>query len=592
MKGSPGIELLGEVGVALLAALLGGILARALRLPVLVGYLLAGVAVGPYTPGFIADETLVRLVADLGVALLMFAVGVHFSLDELNQVRRYALVGGAVQIIGTIVLGLLLGLAFGWGVYGGLFLGCALSLSSTAVMMKVLEERGELGATHGSILMGILIVQDLSLVLMIVLLPAFADVQGSGTASAMTGLATALLKAVLFVGAVILLAARVVPAVLDRIARTGARELFLLAVICLCLVAGYAADRMGLGLALGAFLGGLIVSESPYAHEIFTQVRPLRDVFASLFFVSVGMLLNPAFLVENALIVAAVVLAIVIGKAVIAMLPLVLLGVQMRTVLLVGLGLAQIGEFSFVLATVGSANNLIPAEISGVILSSALITILLTPFIYGSAGPLYLGLRRVRSRMRAKRGLVPAEESAEAMTMRPARPSTVPPARVIILGCGRVGRYVSDALRAKDVPHLVVDYDANAIARLKENGVPVVYGDATSEIVLEKAGPEQAELAIVALPEAATTEMVVRCLKEIAPNLPVVARVHRGQDIPRMRAAGADAVIHAEFEAGTEMIRQGLDRLGFSDPEVDSYIEGVRQHRYREEAEGKAVEVW
>ena len=573
MHGSPGVEFLGDIGLVLVAALVGGLVARSLRLPVLVGYLLAGIVVGPHTPGFIADERTVDAVADLGVALLMFAVGVQFSLKELNEVRRIALVGGGVQIGGTILLGFLLGLAFGWGGYGGLFLGCALALSSTAVMMRLLEERGELGTAHGNVMLGILVVQDLSLVFMIVLLPALAAFQSQG-AGALGSVGTALLKALLFLLITILLTTRGVPALLERVARTGSRELFLLMVICLCLVAGYAADRMGLGLALGAFLAGIVVSESSYAHEIFSQVRPLRDVFASLFFVSVGMLLDPRFVVENWSVVAAVVLALLVGKSLITMLPLYLLGVQGRTVVLVGLGLAQIGEFSFVLATVGNAQNLIGSEIAGVILSSALITILLAPFVFGGAGALYQAMNRVPAlarRMNRPGAEVPVSHSAG------------PDARVIILGSGRVGRYVSDALRTKQVPHVVVDYDTNAATRARESGVRVVYGDATSEAVLMQAQPQRAELAVVTLPEAAITEMAVRLLKQMAPNLPVVARVHRGPDIPRLRAAGADAVIHAEFEAGTEMIRQGLDRLGIPDGDVDAYIEQVRQHRYRQE---------
>ncbi|HVK02673.1 MAG TPA: cation:proton antiporter, partial [Armatimonadaceae bacterium] len=460
-------------------------------------------------------------------------------------------------------------------VYGGLFLGCALALSSTAVMLKILEERGELGTAHGTVMLGILVVQDLSLVLMIVLLPALAAFQTQGV-GALSGVGIALLKAALFLGVTLLLATRGVPAVLDRVARTGSRELFLLAAVCLCLLAGFAADRLGLGIALGAFLAGIVVSESDFAHEVFSQVRPLRDVFASLFFVSVGMLLDLHFLVDNAAVVVAVVLVILGGKSLWTMFLLRKLGWQTRTVLRAGLGLAQIGEFSFVLATVGTAQGLIGPEVSGVILASALITILLAPFVYGAAAPLYRSLRRVP----AFAGFL---ETPEGISEPRAGERPRPGARVIILGIGRVGRYVSDALRAKGVPHVVVDYDAAAVERLRANGVPTIYGDATSETVLAKAYPHQAELAVLTLPDVASTEMSLRVLKQMAPGLPVVARVHRGIDIPRIRQAGADAVIHAEFEAGTEMIRQGLDRLGIPDTEVDAYIEDVRQHRYRQE---------
>jgi len=568
-------EFLVNLGIALIAALAGGIVARALRLPVLVGYLGVGIAVGPHTPGFIADEKTVQTVAHLGVALLMFAVGVQFSLKELGTVRRTALLGGGAQILGTILLGLLLGRMIGWGVYGGLFLGCALSLSSTAVMMRILEERGEQGTTHGSVMLGILVVQDLSVVLMVALLPALASFSSQG-AAAFAEVGGAVLRATLFIGATVLLAMRGAPALLHRVARSGSHELFLLTVVCLCLLAAATADAAGLGLELGAFLAGLVVSESPYAHEVFTQIRPLRDVFASLFFVSVGMLLDPAFVARHWAAILAVVAAIVVGKALLTALPIHALGAHGRTAVLTGLGLAQIGEFSFVLAVVGSQRGLISPEISGVILSAALITILLAPFLYGSADTLYkrLNARPALSRLLNRHGRVEATILHDAEAASP---------RVVVLGCGRVGGYVSDALRAKNVPHVVVDYDAATIERLRAEGVPVVYGDTSSPTVLAQAAPHRAELAIVALPEAASTEMTIRALKQLAPNLPVVARVHRGADIPRMRAAGAEAVIHAEFEAGTEMIRQGLDRLGLPDPEVDAYIESVRQQRYRQE---------
>jgi monovalent cation:H+ antiporter-2, CPA2 family len=583
VKGSPGVAFLGEVGIVLVAALIGGLVARALRLPVLLGYLLAGLVVGPYTPGFIADESAVRMVADLGVALLMFAVGVQFSLDELRHVGKTAVLGGALQIGGTIGLGLLIGTAFGWGIYGGLYLGCALALSSTAVMLKILEERGELGTTHGAVMLGILVVQDLSLILMIVLLPALAVLFGVGEAPAAAGgsspmavVGIALLKAALFLGGTLLLATRGVPALLDRVARTGSRELFLLTVVCLCLLAGWIADAMGLGMALGAFLAGMVVSESSYAHEVFSQVRPLRDVFASLFFVSVGMLLDPAFVAQNALLIGVVVIALLVGKSLVTMLAMRAFGLSGRDIIRVGLGLAQIGEFSFVLASVGAAKGLIPAEISGVILSSALISLVLTPFVFNAADPLY----RLLSRMPLFSRWLESHDIGAHSDL----PELGRKPRVIILGAGRVGRYVSDALRARNIYHVAVDYDSEAADRLRQNDVPVLYGDATSETVLEKAGVREADLAVVALPDAAATEMAVRLLKQMAPGRVVLARVHRGDDIPRMRAAGADAVIHAEFEAGTEMIRQTLDRLDTPLEEVDAYLDEVRQHRYRQES--------
>lgn len=560
-----------NIGIALCAALAGGVLARLARLPVLIGYLVAGIVIGPYTPGIFASPDAVNLVATLGVALLMFAVGVHFSLEELRAVQRVALLGGAIQIVGTTLLGVLLGLAFGWGMYGGLFLGCALSLSSTAVMMKVMEERGELGTAHGSVLLGILVVQDFSLVAMIAILPALGAVSTQGM-GALTQIGWALLRAGLFIGVTVVLATRVVPALMHRVAAFGSRELFLLMAVCICLLTAKAADVAGLGLELGAFIAGIVISETDFAHEVFAQIRPLRDVFASLFFVSVGMLLNPKFLVSHWLPVSIVVLSIVVGKSLISAFGVYALGWNGRTALLVGAGLAQIGEFSFVLATVGSSRKLIPAEIGDVILSAALVTLLLAPFVYQGAVPLYNRLNRVPTVARRLNRQLESEPEGDACST---------DNRVLVLGYGRVGRYVSDALRAKHIGHTVVDYDADAVRKLQAAGVNTVYGDASSPVVLQQARPDCVDLIVVALSDANVTEMAIHELKRQATDVAIVARVHRGIDIPRMREAGADAVIHAEFEAGTEMIRQSLDRLGLVDSDVDAYINEVRQHRYR-----------
>lgn len=563
-----------NMGITLVAAMIGGAVARLLRLPVLTGYLAAGIVIGPHTPGVVAHSDTVNMVAELGVALLMFAVGVHFSLEELRAVRRTAVLGGALQILGTAVLGWLLGLQLGWSSYGSLFLGCALSLSSTAVMMKVLEERGEIGTAHGKVMLGILIVQDLSLIVMISLLPAFASVATQGW-GALQNVGIAAAKAGAFIGVIVALATRAVPYLIHRVVQFGSSELFLLTVFCVCLLTALAADLAGLGLELGAFMAGIVISESDYAHEVFSQIRPLRDVFASIFFVSVGMLLVPGFLLTHWQAILKVVLLIVVGKSLLSFLAVYLLGWHGRTAVLAGLGLAQIGEFSFVLATVGSNRGLIPGEIASVILSAALLTLFTAPFVFQSAIPLYRwlnGVPAISALLNRQKG--PAESREWAADSG---------CRVLVLGYGRIGRYVSQALRSKKVPHLIVDYNASALRGLNDPCVQTLYGDASSPVVLEKTRPQGTTLAIVALPEAEVVEMSVRALKRMAPDLPVIARVHRGIDIPRMRRAGADSVIHAEFEAGTEMIRQCLDRLGFPTHEVEAYIHAVRQHRYRNE---------
>lgn len=554
MNHSTGFAFLGELGLVLLGALAGGVLARMLRLPVLVGYLAAGLALSPHTPGIVADAETVRMVADFGVVLLMFVVGSQFSLDELKEVRRAALVGGGGQIVGTILMGCVLGLALGWGVKGGVFLGCALALSSTAVVLKILEERGELATVHGRILLGILVVQDLSVVLMIVLLPTL-----SGTGS-LASIGSALALALAFVAATVLLATRGAPALLAWIARTGSKELFVLSSLCLCLGAGYVAERAGLGIALGAFLAGIVVSESGFAQEVVAQMRPLRDTFAAIFFVSVGMLLDLAFVASHALMVAGVTAAVVIGKPLLTTLSLHGSGPPLRTRISVGLGLGQTGEFSFVLATLGASRGLIPSEVANVLLASALLSILLTPFVFRSPNRL----------PKAAGDSVAPEPMAEA-------------AQVIVVGAGRVGRTVSEALRVQRIAQVVVEYDEEAGGRLRESGVRVIAGDATTEATLAQTLPERASLAVVALPDSGATELTVRMLRHLAPDLPIVVRVHRGIDIPRMRSAGATTVIHAEFEAGSEMVRQGLERLGVGEKAIHTYLDAIRERRYRNE---------
>lgn len=556
--------------MVLTAALVGGFAARLFKLPVLVGYLLAGVAIGPHTPGLLADEETVQNVANVGVILLMFAVGVQFSLKELGSIRRTALIAGSAQILGTLALGYGVGAVLGWSWLESLFLGCALAMSSTAVMLKLLEERGELGSTHGAIILGILIIQDLSLVAFMSLLPAAHLLANDGVA-ALSSVGVALLKAAAFIGVTLFLASRLVPKLLDRATRTGSPELFLLTVICLCFGAAVIAGQAGLGSALGAFLAGVVVSESPYAHEIFSQVRPLRDVFSSIFFVSIGMLANPNYFVSNWKTVALVVAVIIVGKFIITVAAIQTAGWHSRTAISVGAGLANIGEFSFVLAAAGLAGGLIGGQVNSAVIAAALVTLLTAPFVYGLAGAFYTSLARFR--------FFRTKMSAGKMT-RESEDEEIQP-QVLVLGGGRVGRYTSEALQSKSVPHLLIDFDSEAIDRAKRRKVPVLYGDATSQTVLEMGHPERAMLAVVALPEAAITAIAVKALRSLAPDLHIVARVRRGEDIPRMREAGASGVVHGEFEAGAEMIRQSFDCLDIDPAETERYVDEIRLFRYR-----------
>ncbi|MBM3495391.1 MAG: hypothetical protein FJX72_13875, partial [Armatimonadetes bacterium] len=373
-------DLLIQLAIVLAAGLAGGAIARAVKAPVVVGFLVAGLVIGPHTPGLVADAETVDTVANLGVVLLMFSVGLQLSLREMAAVRKAAIMGGLIQVVATILLGMGVARALGWGIPAGLLLGCAIAVSSTAVMVRVLEERGELGTAHGLIMLGVSVVQDLAVVAMAVMLPML-NTSVSGMAG-MAALGSAMLRAVAFVAGTLLLASRVVPWALAHVTRLRSRELFILSVVTICLTTALVAEAAGVELALGAFLAGLVVGGSDYADEVLTQVRPMRDVFASVFLVSIGMLLEPEFVLANWWSVLAVVVAIMIGKPILTALAVYLSGRHSRTSLKVGFGQGQIGEFAFVLAGIGAANGIVGTAESTIILASAGITLLLYPFVY------------------------------------------------------------------------------------------------------------------------------------------------------------------------------------------------------------------
>jgi len=543
--------LLLQLALVLAAGLAGGIIARAMRLPVMVGYLLAGLAVGPYTPGVVARHDVVSNVANLGVVLLMFSVGLQFSLRELVEVRREALWGGLGQIAATVLLGIGVSRMLGWQLTAGVFVGCAIALSSTAVVVRVLEERGELGSARGRIVLGILVVQDLAVIAMSVLLPVLGP-SGAGPGW-LPVLLQAVARAAVFIGALLYLASRGVPWFLAQIARLRSRELFVLTVVTVCMGAALAAEATGVELALGAFMAGLVVAGSQYADEVLVQIRPLRDVFASVFFVSVGMLLDPGFVVRHWVGVLALLLSIALGKPLIAALAVYLTGRHARTALQVGFDLGQIGEFSFVLAGISVTRGVAGADVAGMILAAAVLTIILTPAVSRAGVPTYHLLRRSR--------LLPARLEALPDRALPDIARGCESARALVLGYGRVGRIVSQGLHRASVAHTVVDLDPVAARLADANGAAVIYGDAASDTVLTTALTPCVDLVVVALPEAPTTEVVVRTIRTLNDRVPIIARVHRTDDEESILSAGAVAAIYAETLAGDEMLRLGMRYL-------------------------------
>jgi CPA2 family monovalent cation:H+ antiporter-2 len=532
------LHLLVNVAIAVAVALVGGLLAHSLRQPVIVGYLLAGVVIGPFTPGFTGDREQIAALAEVGVIFLMFALGIEFSLADLARVRSVALIGTSVQVLLTLAAGTGLGVVLGWPFGQGLFFGGVIAISSTMVVLKMLLERGEIGSSHGQVLLGMLIVQDLATVLLIVLLPRLAG----GGGIDLVDLALTLGKAAGFVVATLLLGARVVPQFMARVERLGSSELFLLVAVTIALGAATLSAALGLSPALGAFLGGLLLAETEFDHRVVAEVVPMRNLFATLFFVSVGMLIDPAFVLANLPTVLGLAAFIVLAKTLLTLLAVLPFRLGTRTTAFAALGLMQIGEFSYLLAQTGRGVGAISDELNSLILTSSVVTIILTPFgfrLAPSFGRLLDHLPLLGGRLGAP-AFAPDEQ-----------PTLVDHA--VVIGHGRVGGAVTDRLLRAGVQVAVVDEDLRLIQHLRTAGVPAIYGDAVYSSVLQAAHPERAHLIVVALPDAGTTRAVLQEIRRVNPTAPILARSARAEDDERLRRAGASIVVAPE-QAGAELL--------------------------------------
>jgi CPA2 family monovalent cation:H+ antiporter-2 len=566
--------LLATIAAGLTAAFVGGYLARRLRLPPIVGYLLAGVAVGPFTPGFVADIGLATELAEIGVILLMFGVGLHFSLPDLWAVRALAVPGAAGQIVIGATLGTGLGLALGWDLPAALVLGLALSVASTVVLIRALTDRRELESSQGRIALGWLIVQDMFTVLVLVLLPTLADLMAgrSTTDRALVDVAVVLLKAATLVVVMYVVGGRLLPRLLIDVARQGSRELFTLAVLTAAIgIAFLSYTAFGVSLALGAFLAGAVLAESDLSHQAASDALPLRDAFAVLFFVSVGMLLDPAFLMANPLAVAAVVLLIVCGNSIAAFGLVTLLGAPTRVAVTVGAGLAQVGEFTFVVAAMGRELGLLPIEGLQLAVAAAIISITLNPLVFAFADRLEPVAREWRWTrwLRNRR----AGELARL---------AVPPSRrsdrrhAVIAGFGRVGSLVAGALDRRGFGYVVIDVDRRLVERLRERGIPALYGDATNEELLEQAGIDHAAVFVLAMDDPSAALVALERARHANPRIEVVMRTHAERTAARLRDEERVWPIVGERELGVQMARVTLRRFGISGPEVEAIAQGLR----------------
>jgi CPA2 family monovalent cation:H+ antiporter-2 len=572
--------LISTIAIGLTAAFIGGLIARRVRLPAIVGYILAGVAIGPFTPGFIADTEIALELAELGVILLMFGVGIQFSIRDLLAVRSIAVPGAILQTIVSVLFGIWLGSALGWSLGGGLVLGLAISIASTVVLLRAITDRNELDTPQGRIAVGWLIVEDLLAVLVLVLLPTIAPMLGTGgTAGAdpfspdtLAPVVFALAKAVAFAFVMIVVGVRLVPWLLLVVAREGSRELFTLAVLAIALgIAFVASSVFGVSLALGAFLAGLVVSESDMSHQAAADALPLRDAFAVLFFVSVGMLLDPAFLAANPLPVLAVVLLIVGMKAVTKFAIVGIAGYPTRVALTVAAGLAQIGEFSFIVGTVGRALGLLPDDGFQLIVAGALLSITVNPLLLRAVDPIEARLRAapaVANLLQRRAGALGTLDQATQEGLR---------LHAIVCGYGRVGRMIGPALERRGFRYVVVTQQRNEVDRLRARGIPAVFGDAANPDVMEIAQIRHARLIVVATSDPNETRLIVERAHALHPGVDFVVRTHSDAEAAHLRAIGGKVqAVHGERELAVQMARYALRRFGVSATEAEAIAQGLR----------------
>ncbi len=549
--------LIGTIVVGLVLAFLLGAIANRFRISPLVGYLLAGVMVGPYTPGFVADQAIAHDLAEIGVILLMFGVGLHFSFRDLVSVKAIALPGAVAQIGVATLMGIGLAWALGWRIGAGIVFGLALSVASTVVLLRALQERRILNTQRGHIAVGWLVVEDIVMVLTLVLLPALApffDKSGDiapgfepKSADIALTLGWTLAKICAFVVVMMVIGRRVIPWVLHHVAHSGSRELFRLSVLAIALGVAYgAAELFGVSFALGAFFAGMILSESQLSQQAAAESLPLRDAFAVLFFVSVGMLFDPSILIRDALPVIATVLIIVIGKSLAALAIVLAFRYPLGTAMTVAVSLAQIGEFSFILAGLGMALGLLPEEGRDLILAGALLSILLNPALFAGLTWLTPWIERY------DRTLTQEGEQEEPTQAVPE--TTTLEEHNVIVGAGRVGRRVVEALKLAAPPLLVIDEKEETVAKLQESGVEAIAGNATQ--ILAAANLAKARTLLVAIPDTFEAGQIVQQARALNPTLEIIARAHSDAEADHLRSYGASSVVLGEQELANALIEQ------------------------------------
>ncbi len=560
------IDLILTLTGGLTAALGLGFVTQKLRLSPIVGYLLAGILVGPFTPGFVADNEIATQFAEIGVILLMFGVGLHFHLKDLIAVRKVAIPGALVQIAVATALGALVTRMFGWSWTAGIVFGMAISVASTVVLTRVLADNRALHTPSGHIAIGWLIVEDLFTILVLVLLPAlFGRGEEADGAGVLATLGWALIKLTALIGFALIAGQRIIPWFLGYVARTGSRDLFTLAVLVLALgIAVGSAQLFGASMALGAFLAGMIVGQSEFSARSASDALPMRDAFAVLFFVSVGMLFDPTKLAEGWPLMLATLGVIVIGKPLAAFLVVLVFGRPLRSALSIAVALAQIGEFSFILASLATGLNILPPEATSALVVASVISITLNPLLYKGIEPAVRWLESKGIALEAK--ALPTEEMPEIDEAAH---------RVIVVGYGPVGRTLSRILRDNGIQVVVIETNLETVRELRAKGELAVYGDASLREVLHHAGIEQADGLIIAA-SGAPAQAIVKAARELNPKIRVLSRAAYLRESPKLREAGANAVFSSEGEVALAMTAFLMRQLGATDEQIDRERDRVR----------------
>ena len=550
-----------DIVLLVLGAFAFGLLFQRLGQPVFLGYIAAGIAFGPHT-GLIPVSNAhdIERLAEIGVGLLLFALGLEFSLKDLKPVRTIALIGTPIQIALTIALGFGIGSWLGWSWNDSLWLGACISLSSTMVILKTLMNQGWIGTLSSKVMIGILLIQDLAIVPMMIILPKLDD-PGVG----LPAIGTATFTAIVFIAAMVVFGQRMLPALLGHIARLGSRELFILAITAIGLGIGYLTHLVGLSFAFGAFVAGMVLNQSAYGHQALSDIIPLRDLFGLLFFASVGMLLDPSFFIDHLLEVIVLVLAVSIGKGVIFATLAKVFRYGNVIPLAVGLGLFQVGEFSFVLATVGLSSGAIDHDFYTLILTVAIITMVATPLISGQTARFYALRKRVFR-----------HEPLETRNV----PDTGLRDHAVLIGGGRIGGQIAATFSRLSIPFIIIEFDHRLVESLHDQGYSVVYGDASHDIVLDAATLSRSKLLVLTSPDMVTTCSVITQARTINPTLPIIARAADRSFIAPFMELGASTVVLPEFEASLSMLQSCLTHFSIDANDSDLLTSALRQELF------------